>query len=257
MAEEPAAGIVASVCRVTTVLAERPARLLYSALSRLGLFVVWPYASYGEFSSGGVRLGTMDLEVLGIAGTREGGQAGPPGGGPRHRLSLAPVTLEGLLAELDRRGIRHGEPFPFPPGPGNGPEYTTVELPGLGGDALTVQFCAYPEGPHTDTVPPRDLAGVRKAERVVLGASDATAARQRWAALFAPQPMGPAGSWRPRYGPVLEVRPSGEDALEEIVLRVGSLPVARAAFTAAGLSVENDVVAIGTVPARLVAGAVP
>jgi hypothetical protein len=253
MAGEPAAGIVAGVDHVTTVLAERPARLLFSALSRLGLFVVRPYASYGDFSSGVVRLGTMDLEVLGITGAQQGGQAGHPGGRPRHRVSLAPVTLEGLLAELDRRGVRHGDPFPFPPGPATRPEYTAVDLPGLGGDTLGVQFCAYPEGPHTGTVPPRDLAGVRKTERVVLGASDAAAARQRWAALFSPQPMDPSGSWRPRFGPVLEVRPSGEDVVEEIGLRVGSLPVARAAFTAAGLTVEDDMVAIGTVPARLAA----
>lgn len=255
MAASPAADIVVDIDHVTTVQADRPARQIFSALSRLGLFVVWPYASYGGFASGGVRLGNLNLEVIGTSGDAPAAGvagSGEGGGWPRQLVSLAPASLQGLPAQLDQRGVLHGEPLPFSLAPGGEPLYTTVGLPGLGGPGLAVQFCAYPEGPRTQTVPPRDLAGVQQVDRVVLGASDVGAARQRWAALLAPPGAGPAEVWQPGYGPALEVRPAGADAVLEVVLRVRSLPVARAAFTAAGLSVAGDVVTIGTLPARLV-----
>lgn len=256
MAASSAADIVAAVDHVTSVQPDRPARLLFSALSRLGLMVAWPYASYGRFASGGVRLGNLNLEVIGTPGDpAAAGVAGNAGDGgwPRQLVTLAPASLENLPAELDQRGVLHGEPRPFSLKPGGEPLYTTVGLPGLGGAGLAVQFCAYPDGPRTQTVPARDLAGVQHVDRVVLGASDAGAAWQRWTALLAPPGAGLADAWQPGYGPALEVRPAGEDTVLELVLRVRSLPVARAAFTAAGLSVAADVVTIGTLPARLVA----
>ena len=259
MGDLPAAGIVAGVDHVTTVLADRPARLLFSALSRLGLYVVWPYTGYGEFASGGVRLGNLNLEVIGVAGAAAADShdaAGAEGdtqiaGWPRQSLALAPVSLDGLAAALDQRGVPHGEAVPFPSQPGAELICTTMDLPGLGGDELAVQLCAYPEGPDTGTAPPRDLAGVRHIGRVILGAADAAAARQHWTALLAPEGLGSDGVWWPGHGPALEVRAAGQDTVLELLLQVGSLPVARAAFTAAGLSLTDDTVAIGTIPARL------
>ena len=261
MADDSETGIVVDVDHVTTVLDGRTARLVFSALSRMGLFVAWPYVDYGPFATGGVRLGNLNLEVIGT-----GSEAGPPpaqagteaaadgdGEWPRQFVTLAPSSLAGLTAELDERGIRHGEPEPFAPEEGAGPLYTTVGLPDLGGEELAVQFCAYPEGPRTSTVGPRDLAGVQQVDRVVVGASDADRAREQWGALLSPDRPESGGTWRPGYGPAVEVRPAEGDTVLELVVRVGSLATARAAFTAAGLQVTGDVVDIGTLPARLVA----
>jgi hypothetical protein len=263
MADDPETHIVADVDHVTTVLDGRTARRVFSALSRMGLFVAWPYLDYGPFASGGVRLGNLNLEVIGTDGEEAGAlpaavpaqeDAPGQGGWPRQFVALAPVTLEGLPAGLDGRGIRHGEPEPFTPVEGSGPLYTRVGLPDLGGGELAVQFCAYPEGPRTGTVSPRDLAGVQQVERVVVGASDADRAREQWAALLSPDWRESGGSWLPGYGPAVEVRPAAQDAVTELVVRVGALATARAAFTAAGLRVTGDVVEIGTLPARLVTG---
>lgn len=262
MADHARPDIVVDVDHVTTVLAGRAARQLFSALSRMGLFVIWPYADYGRFETGGVRLGNMNFEVIGVDGRAGRSAAAAPATGgengvsgwPRQFVTLAPPSLAALPAELDERGVRHGEPQPFPPETPAEPMYTTVDLPDLGSDTLTVQFCAYPEGPRTGTVPPGDLAGVQGVERVVVGARDAGQACERWAALLAPgeEERGPA--WQPGFGPAVEVRPAGEDAVVELVVRVRSLPTARAAFTAAGLAVSGDNVQLGTLPARLVAG---
>ncbi len=259
MADSAQNGIVIDVDHVTTVLPEREARQVFSSLSRLGLFVVWPYQDYGPFMAGGVRLGNLNVEVIGTgeAGEEEetgepGGDGGGTGGWPRQFVTLAPASLAGLPAELDERGIRHGDPEPFPPA-GSEPVYTTVGLPDLGGGDLAVQFCAYPGGPQTETVPSGDLAGVRQVDRVVVGASDVDRTRQRWAALLSPDQPEPAETWQPPTGPALEVRAAGQDTVVELVLRVRSLPTARAAFTAAGLAVTGDMVEIGTLPARLVA----
>lgn len=259
MADNAKPDIVVDVDHVTAVLAGRAARQLFSALSRMGMFVAWPYADYGPFESGGVRLGNVNLEVIGVDGQAGEGMpaAGEPAGvsgWPRQFVMLAPPSLPGLPAMLDERGVRHGEPEPFPPHAPGEPRYRTVDLPDLSSDTLTVRFCACPEGSQTGTVPPGDLAGVQEVERVVLGARDADQARQRWAALLSPGAEEPGPAWQPGFGPAVEVRPAAEDAVVELVLRVRSLATARAAFTAAGLAVSGDSVQLGTLPARLVAG---
>ncbi len=262
MADDPATDLVVDVDHVTTVLDSRTARLVFSALSRMGLFVVWPYVDYGQFTTGGVRLGNVNLEVIGTDGEAAGGTpadgraqaADGDADWPRQVVTLAPVSLAGLATELDERGVRHGEPEPFAPA-GADPLYTTVDLPGLGGAERGVQLCAYPDGPRTGTVGPRDLAGVQQVDRVVVGASDADRARDQWAALLSPDWRESGGAWQPGFGPAVEVRPADADAVLELVVRVGSLATARAAFTAAGLQVTGDLVEIGTLPVRLVAAA--
>lgn len=272
------AGLVAGIDQVATVLPEREARLVSSSLSRLGLLVVRPYRDYGPFTAGTVRLGNLNLEVIGArggagtgAGQAGGTSAGQAGAGEeaadgdvrrRQLVVLAPDSPMSLRAGLEERGIRHGEPEPFGADARNEPLYTTVDLPDLGAGHLSVQFRSYPHGAQTDTVRSADLPGVQQVDRVVLGASDVDRARGQWAAVMAsgqPEPGGawqpePRDAWQPEYGPALELRPHGEDALIELVLRVRALATARAAFTAAGLPVTGDLVEIGTLPARLVTG---
>lgn len=245
MADNSETGIVVDIDHVTTVLAAHTARQVFSSLSRMGLYVVWPYRDYGGFTSGGVRLGNVNIEVIGTNG----------GAGEREQsVTLAASSVQGLTAGLDDRGIPRGEPEPFPPGEGEAPLRTTVDLPGLGNAGLAVELCAYPEGPRTETVPSGDLAGVQQVDRVVVGARDAAAARARWVALLSPGKPDPDGTWQPEYGPALQVRPAGEDRVTELVVRVRSLATARAAFTAAGLAVTGDNVEIGTLTGRLVTG---
>lgn len=315
-AEDTTGGLVLGVDHVTTVLGDRPARQLLAGLTRLGLPVAWPLADYGRLWTGGVRLGNLDLEIIGLgeeppprtpgatgaqppagaaarspvgwpaavsgggtaaaaeggigwpessqqaaAEATAGGQGGGPGQWPPQLLTLAAASLADLPGQLDQRGVRHGEPEPFPPRPPVEPLRTVMDLPDFGGDTLAVGISASPHGPRTETVPSQDLAGVQRVERVVVGARDMAAARERWAPLLAPETPGQEGSaqqavaavWQPGSGPALEVRPASQDAVIELVLLVGSLALARAAFTAAGLEVAGDLVTIGTFPARLAA----
>ncbi len=51
---------------VSTVLDLAHSRQLFSALERLGLAAVWPFAEYPGFATGAARLGNLTLEAIGV-----------------------------------------------------------------------------------------------------------------------------------------------------------------------------------------------
>ena len=198
----------------------------------LRLPVAWPMARYGRFASGGVALGNVDLEILEVA-------AGASGNAPNRLVGLAlePVAWPQTLAELQRRGITHGDPAPF---------YrrrwlrrgellwTTVSLPSVSHDSFEVFLCEYAD----------DSAGRREQLRreldsrrggplrlrsvceVVVGPPDETKESSAWQAL-----LGPAGlknsRWSIGEGPALRLTAADANTAATLILTVESLEQAK------------------------------
>src|SRR5262249_53919251 len=84
----------------------------------LGLPVAWPFTEYGPFASGGVSLGSIHLEVVRSSDPLPCFVARDPARVQGIAFEPPPID-DALLAELDRRGIPHSSPAPFP-GTGHG-----------------------------------------------------------------------------------------------------------------------------------------
>ena len=228
---------------VTTVADNAAATKLYRSLAGIGLDVAWPYAEYPAFATGGVRVGNLILEILGV-------DEHAVGDWPPRFVTFAPPGLEGLVEELDARSIAHGDPEPFASGEGQPVLYTTISLPELGGPEVYVQLSAYAEPPRSEGTPSSGTAGVVETERVTIGIED-DSALARWEALFGAA-AGADRLWRLKGGPAVELDPGGGNPLE-LVFRVQSIPDAERAFRSGGIATTGDQVQIGNLTARLVA----
>lgn len=189
---------------------------------------LWPYADYGRFSSGGLVLGNVVLEV-----GRLGRAAGSPSG--LTGLALKPAMPSApLAAELDRRGIGHGAPAPFSASPGAPASWTTTRVDGFA--PPRVFFCEY----HIDTA--TGLAEARAAlarqdggalglrgVREVAVAGGAAASVQAWARLLAPAPQPAGGLHALPEGPAVRVLPEPGAGIRWLLIEVRS--VAQAAQT--------------------------
>jgi hypothetical protein len=237
---------VAFVRQVDHVLLEASqAQELFALASQtLELPVAWPFTDYGGFASGGVSLGNVNLEVL---------SAAPRGDAPSARLrglALEPQALERTLAALNERGVRCGRPSPYRAEDASGARvtlWTTAALPSVSNDALEVFLCEYADDPAAKRAAWNAQLrernggplGLVTLEALVCGATDLSAARERWEQLLgASHAVGaatnrPQSSTEPRFewrlgaGPTLQLVAAAKDELVELVLRVESLERAR------------------------------
>ena len=94
-----------------TVLASPPEPLFRALTERLLLPAAWPVTLHPRFTSGGVNLGNLHLEVLQVRRAR------PPGDASRrarlHSLAFQLAPFDESLPELDRRGVPHTPPEPY------------------------------------------------------------------------------------------------------------------------------------------------
>lgn len=231
--------VVSDLNHVTSVTSEPEAKRLYDALIDLKLPSAWPFATYKPISSGGVRLGNLNVEL----------GAGIPAVAGDQFATFEPPTLDGLTAALDSRGIRHSPPIPLY----NGDElfYTRVELPTYSQTGrFTAQFCAYnfPSGNPTRVAPAND-AGVVNVSRVVINSRNPGA----WRKLMAPAKPSSRGTYRLPSGPLVQFRKSRSDSVEALDLRVRNVARAARAFKAAGIRTKGHNVSLGTLRLRLIA----
>ncbi len=208
------------------------AKTAYSVLTEtLGLPIAWPYAAYGDFASGGVSLGSLNLEVLRHSDAGPASRAHSPA--RVQGIALHPVATSRLVAELDRRGIAHSPPEIFPPGasPGTGAMWTHVTLDRLSNPATTVFTCEY-HIPGADDYASRQASldergggklGVTGVREIVISSPQPTEAIDRWQQLLAPlSPTGP-GHWELEHGPALRIIAGPADTVQQIVVTVRSL----------------------------------
>lgn len=177
--------------------------------------VAWPYTSYGEFASGGIGLGNLNLEFV----------AATPGWIAQHPARLTGIAFEpalpadeALLGQLDRREIEHS---PLMPTPG----WTNVGLGGLG-VAPFAFLCDYHFPEAKDAGRRRaaleECAGgrlaIREAAEVVVGVLSPSSAQANWQRLLDPLPADHR-RWIIGSGPALRLVP--HDRLEVIELKLG------------------------------------
>lgn len=198
----------------------------------LGLPVLWPFTSFGSFSSGGVSVGSIKLEVIDDNPDAPWSRAHQP---PRIQgIALRPEgpVDEGYLAELEARGLPHSAPSHFERD--GRPAWTNVYFQDLVGEEAGAFVCDYHLPEPKDLVRRRralqDCGGGRlgivDAVELVIETRDTDAARRRWQRLFDPlQPHEPL-SWQLPVGPAVTLARGEGERVGELVLAVTSPPEA-------------------------------
>lgn len=205
-----------------------PAQLFRLFSEKLGLPVAWPFRSYGQFSSGGVSLGNVNIELIGS----EHRQSGLTG------VALEPTaSLSEVISRLDVQGLKHGAPAPFSQKDSSGAErllWTTVEMTTLP-PAGTVFFCKY----NFDVDEHRALInreeshaagplGIESVMELVIGAKDMAAAQLEWSILLGLVPPSQEALWRIGRGPAIHLVAAQQDHFILLRVKVKSLERARA-----------------------------
>ena len=228
--------IVTDLNHVTAVTTKAKGQKLYNALLKLKLPSAWSFASYSAISSGGVRLGNVNIE-LGAGTSPEAGS---------QFVTFEPPTLTGLTAALDERGIKHGAPDPQMVGPKL--LYTLVELPGFAqANKLTAQFCAYNFTVPIPRVAPANNAGLVSVSRVRINAKDPAS----WSKLFAPAKPSAGYVYRLPSGPVVQLIRSSSNSVASVDVAVKNVATAAKAFRAVGIPVKSNVALVGSLKLRL------
>ena len=238
---QPGAAAVSGIDHVTTTLPVADATALADLLTeRLHLVRAWDWANYGDFASGGWRIGNVNLEVIGVA------PDSPMAPYLSDRfVTLAPTSTNGLVEELGRRGLACAPQAPQLDGHGK-ELYTCYELTDLS-DRFVAQLCAYAMGTMgADGESRANPAGLRHVTDVRIGSRDVMHARSRWGSLLAPVSADPNGTFRPATGPTVTVEQAGDDDVLGFTIEVDDIDHAIEALRSAGLTVQDGVVQLGT-----------
>lgn len=211
------------------LLASSEANALFALLAEtFQLPVVWPMSNYGNFGSGGVALGNVNLEVIRTTASRAGDH-----GSRFIGLALEPERLPTSLAELDARHITHGSPAPFRAKFAT--LWTTVALPEVSSDALEIFLCAYA---HDETARRQQFReqlrgreggplSVHSMREIVCGARNVAEAETHWRKLLHPVTPSTDGAWQLGTGPAIRFVAADADQLQEVIVNVTSLEQAR------------------------------
>ncbi len=231
------ASVVSDLNHVTSVSTQSKSAKLYKALLKLKLPSAWPFASYSAISSGGVRLGNLNVEL--------GAGTSPYAG--NQFVTFQPPALAGLTAALDARGIEHFAPIPITAG--SELLYTLVQLPSYSQTSkLTAQFCVYgfPEGKPT-RVAPANRAGLVNVSRVTINAKNPAS----WSKLFAPAKRSAGNLYRLPSGPAVQLIRSSRNSLASLDVSVRNVAKAAKAFKAVGIPVRRNVALVGSLKLKL------
>ena len=235
---ESAQSVVAFADHITTVLTIDDLRVISQALFDIGLPVGWPLSEQPGFSTAGIRLGNLNLELCAV---------------DRQQIALddwltfEPTTLENLESELVSRGIAH-DPFDAVVIQGN-PIYTRVGLPALSTGTTAFQLCRtfYPtrtSGP----IAPKNSAGIQSVTQIIVAMK--AEHQQTMRSLLAPKPW--TESIHFPEGPGLVVLSAEHLEIKRLEVRADNASTAVKVLTAAGLSrVDDRTVQIGSLKLAL------
>ena len=202
------------------------AEAAYSVLTAtLGLPIAWPYTAYGDFASGGVNLGSLNLEVLSDSTLDSPARV--------QGIALHPVATDRLVAELDHRGIAHSPTEIFPPGASKdtGAMWTNVTLERLSKPTTTVFTCEYhiPELYDYDSRQASldeaggGTLGVIGVQEIVISSPQPTEAIHQWQQLLDPISPRGRGYWELEHGPALRIIAGTVETVHHVVVMVRSL----------------------------------
>ena len=232
------------------IRADDPARIIGFFTEVLRLPVAWPVMSPREgVTTGGVGFGNVNVEAI-----RFPGQKSQAGKVELLGFAFEPSPLVESLAELDRRGIRHGDPRPLV---STGPDgssrtlWTNVTLPqfsdGEAADATMHVFLSEYSPTYTNVEERRErlrrqLAessggplGVEAVKEVVIGVADMKVALGLWQKLLDPTPVSGPSMWQVSDGPAIRLVHAKQNQAQELVITVASLARAKAFLRTRGL----------------------
>lgn len=237
---EPGDRVIDFLDHVTARTDKASAEQTFNALASLGLVKAWKFADYGQFASGGIRLGDLNIELIGF-------DVEPGVPMPDEWVTFEPISLNGLLPELERRGIVHGELDTQKNG--DMVIYTRVPLTDMENEEYATQLCTT-FGPTRTMQPdaPKNKAGIVSVEEVRLRVSPAMNAK--WQALAAP--IVPGSNMDFGQGPKVTLVPADDDGIDALAVRVNDVDAAVGALTAAGLKIDGSTLSIGTLKLELV-----
>jgi len=214
---------------------DKPEELFRLFSEKLGLPVVWPFSTYGDFVSGGVGFGNVNVEVI-HSERHDSGLT---------RVALEPTSVSELLSWLDAHGLKHGEPAPYSEKDSSGTErlrLTTVSMPSLP-PASNIFFCKF----NFDVGERRARIsgelqnhgggplGIESVSELVIGVKDMAAAQHDWSILLGAVPPSQEPLWQIGTGPAIHLVAAQQDHLMLLRVKVKSLERARAFLKAENL----------------------
>lgn len=224
------------------LIASNEAEELFSLLSDTFQFpVVWPVSDYGFFTSGGVAVGNVNLEVF-----REPVSSDSVVRSRFAGFALEPEPLQSSLLELEAREIAHGPATPFTSSNSDGSTtilWTTVMLPNVSNEAIMVFLCEYAHdvAAHRerslDQLQSRDGGPlfVESVREIVIGTTDMQGTQDHWQRLLYPLLPSSPGVWQLESGPAIRMIHADKDGIQELVINVSSLARARSFLREQGL----------------------
>jgi hypothetical protein len=199
----------------------------------LELPILWPFTSFGTFSSGGVSVGSIKLEIIEANATAPWCRPHEP---PQIQgIAFRPsVRVDAAyLAEVDARSIARTEPSRFERD--GRPAWTNVYFQDLISTAAGAFVCDYYLPEARDVGRRRRLLaeraggrlGVVDAVELVIATRDVEAARGRWQRLFDPLQPEDGPVWRPMIGPAIRLLAGDDERVDQLTLAVRSVPTAQ------------------------------
>ena len=196
--------------------------------------VAWPVREYGQFASGGVFLGNVNLEILRI-GTPQ--LSGTSTNAYFQGIAFRPTSLATAVPELDNRKISHGAPKPFNMSFSNGGSsllWTVVYLNGFSGSNDMIFLCEYAFNIESQNATNLSALksngggalGLQGASEIVVQSQESLAAAKHWNNLFSPV-SAYGNQWSFGKGPNFHLISGKNDQIQALVLRVKSLTDAR------------------------------
>ena len=207
----------------------------------IGLPVVWPFRRYGDFSSGGVSLGNvvMELEL----------RDDQPYSGPAAFKGIAfePVgDAEDVVMQLDHRDVPHASPSPYKY-VRNGEErvgWVNVYL-NIPPEGVKLFFCDYKDREQVANGRRKAAAalndggggplGIIRLKELELGVRSYPEALAEWHKLIAGSASDTGATFLFGNGPALHVVRAKEDSIKRVVISVRSAKAARLYLASKGL----------------------
>jgi hypothetical protein len=232
-----------------------PARTHRLCTGTLGLPVAWPLADYGEFVTGGISLGNVNVEFLNSPPAPAGEEGIPDRYGIVGVAFHPEFPLTDIVEELNSRGIFHGPLLPFAPDTGGGKMllWTELVLTGIMPGTM-VFYCEYhfnQAGFHRRME--AALAEAKGGPLGVTGLKEITVCYQnpevpgKWRKILAGAPGADPEALDGGNGLRLRLVRSDREMVSSMTIGVNSPDEAAAALEAGGVpcSYENDTVTLG------------
>jgi hypothetical protein len=226
------------------VQTDDPQNLFDFLTDTLQLPVAWPISGDSGYTSCGVGVGNVNLELFRRAAREDSPRAIRPAA-RFAGFAFEPHPLKDSLPQLQSRGISFDRPDPYVsilPNGSQGALWTTVVLPQFSRPNLSIFLFEYSRAFLNVDVRRKAMAGqlvlnkggplgIQAIKEIILGTGDMELDKSLWRKLFAPVPPTASGVWQPGNGPAIHLVQSATERIQRISLKVGALGRAKAFLT--------------------------